>query len=125
MGFLDNLKDKAEEFGDKAKDRAADLIGDVKDRFDGDETAADQPTSQDKVEDAVDYSPESLEEAAQGAPDAVAESTAAAEASAPFAVDPLEPVDPAVGPVDSVVTPSGDEDPFDGPGQPRPGTIGG
>ena len=76
MGFMDNLKDKAEEFGDKAKegfgaakDKASDLVDDVKDKFDGDdETPGDQPTSQDKVEDAVDYSPESLDEASRGPP---------------------------------------------------------
>ena len=46
MGFLDNLKDKAEEFGDKAKegfeaakDKASDVVEDVKDRFDDDETS--------------------------------------------------------------------------------------
>ena len=43
MGFLDNLKDKAEEFGEKAKegfeaakDKASGLIEDVKDRVGGD-----------------------------------------------------------------------------------------
>src|ERR687895_2083476 len=99
MGFLDNLKDKAEEFGDKAKegfeaakDKASDVIGDVKDRFDGDEeTGADQPTSQDKVEDAVDYTPESLDQASQEAPSAVDDATAAAEASATPTSEPLQP----------------------------------
>ena len=58
MGFLDNLKGKAEELGDKAKeglevakDRAEDLAGDLKDRaedlkdrIDGDEaTTTDTP----------------------------------------------------------------------------------
>jgi hypothetical protein len=92
MGFLDNLKDKAEEFGERAKegfeaakDKAGDLVGDVKERIDKDET------SQDKVEAAADYSPESVAEASKGIDDAVAESKAAAEASAPPAVDPLDP----------------------------------
>ena len=127
MGFLDNLKDKAEEFGDKAKegfeaakDKASDLVDDVKDRFDGDETAGDQPASEDKVEDAVDYSPGSLDEASQEAPGAVAEATAAAEASAAPASDPLDPVDPVAESVDTDVTPVGEEDPLDGGAQPRP-----
>ena len=132
MGFMDNLKDKAEEFGDKAKggfeaakDKASDLVEDVKDRFDGDDeaegTAGDQPTSQDKVEDAIDYTPASLDEAAQGAPAAVDEATAAAEASAVPATDPLDPVYPAVDPVDPAVesvdtqvATGGEEDPLDG-----------
>ena len=49
MGFFDELKDKAEEFGDKAKegfgaakDKTEDVIDNVKDRFDGDDTVADQ-----------------------------------------------------------------------------------
>jgi hypothetical protein len=44
MGFLDELKDKAEEFGDKAKegfgsakDNTEEVIENVKDRFDGDD----------------------------------------------------------------------------------------
>ena len=46
MGFLDELKDKAEDFGDKAKegfgaakDKAEGVIENVKDRFDDDDTA--------------------------------------------------------------------------------------
>ena len=42
MGFLDELKDKAEEFGEKAKesfggatDQTEEVIENVKDRFDG------------------------------------------------------------------------------------------
>jgi hypothetical protein len=119
MGFLDGLKDKAEEFGEKAKeglgaakDKASDLIGDVQ---------SDNETSAEKVEDAVDYSPEAVEEASKGIEDAVAESTAAAEASATETpadgvgdvgvapatdpldapverVQPVQAVDPAAGP---------------------------
>ena len=44
MGFLDDLKGKAEEFGEKAKegfeaakDRASDLIGDANDELDAEE----------------------------------------------------------------------------------------
>ena len=145
MGFLDNLKDKAEDFGDKAKegfeaakDKASDLVGDVKDRFDGDET------SEDKVDAAADYSPEAVEEASQGIGEAVDDATLAAEASAPADVDPLDPEDPAlesVEPVstsdidpldpedpaleslDPVSTSGGDEDPLDG-GPSRAGGIG-
>src|SRR6188472_2421079 len=48
MGFLDELKDKAEESGDEAKegfeaakDKTKDVIENVKDRFDSDETPAE------------------------------------------------------------------------------------
>ena len=48
MGFLDELKDNAEEFGDMAKegfeaakDKTEDVIENVKDRFDSDETPAE------------------------------------------------------------------------------------
>jgi len=56
MGFMDELKDKAEEFGEKAKegfgvaqDKAEDMIENVKDRFDDDAPA-------DKASDAGDSS---------------------------------------------------------------------
>ena len=46
MGFLDEQKDRAEEFGDKAqegfgaaKNKTEDVIGNVKDRFDSDDSA--------------------------------------------------------------------------------------
>ena len=48
MGSMDELKDKAEEFGDKAKegfeaakDKSEDVIENVKDRFDSDDTPAE------------------------------------------------------------------------------------
>jgi hypothetical protein len=57
MGFLDELKDKAGEFGDKAKeglgaakDKTDEVIENVKDRFDGDD---DTPTLSDE---SVGYS---------------------------------------------------------------------
>jgi len=91
MGFLDDLKDKAEDFGDKAKeglgtakDKAADLVGDVKDRFDGD----DETPAADTAESA-DYSPAAVDEAAGGIP------AAAADAGGGI-------VDPTEAPVDSV-----------------------
>ncbi|HSU35648.1 MAG TPA: hypothetical protein VLJ88_08310 [Propionibacteriaceae bacterium] len=69
MGFLDDLKDKAEDFGDKAKegidaarDKASDLVGDVKDRFDGDNEA---PAAE-SAEPGIDYSPTAVDEAAAG-----------------------------------------------------------
>jgi hypothetical protein len=69
MGFLDELKDKAEEFGDKAqkgfgaaKDKSEEVIENVKDRFDGDDDAATH------AEEAVAYSSET----AEGIKDAVA-----------------------------------------------------
>ena len=83
MGFLDDLKDKAEDFGAKAKeglgtakDKASDVIDDVKDRFDKDED-----TSADKVEQALNYDPDAVDKASE---------TGIAEAAA--SVDPtLEP----------------------------------
>ena len=59
MGFLDELKDKAEEFGDKAKegfgtakDKTEEVIENVKDQFEGDD---DTPTLADE---SVGYSGE-------------------------------------------------------------------
>ena len=66
MGFLDELKDKAEKFGEKAKegfgagkDKTEEVIENVKDRFDGDDASA---TDQDSAE--------SIEERAVGATEA-------------------------------------------------------
>jgi hypothetical protein len=68
MGFLDELKDKAEEFGDKAQERfgaandeSEEVIENVKDRFDGDDDAT-------RADEAVGYSSET----AEGIEDAVA-----------------------------------------------------
>ena len=62
MGFMDELQDKAEEFGDKAqqgfgvaKDKTEEVIENVKDRFDGDD---DTPTLPDE---SVGYSGEGVE----------------------------------------------------------------
>jgi hypothetical protein len=62
MGFLDELKAKAEEFGDKAKegfgsakDKPEEVIENVKDRFDGDD---ETPTGSDE---SVGYSSEGAE----------------------------------------------------------------
>ena len=76
MGFLDELKDKAEEFGEKAKegfgagkDETEEVIENVKDRFDGDDAGA---TAQDSAE--------SIGERAVGATEAEAASVEAAAA---------------------------------------------
>jgi hypothetical protein len=127
MGFLDNLKDKAEEFGEKAKegfgaarDKASDLIDDVKDRMD-----KDDETSADDVE--ADHSAGSVDDASRGLDEAVAEAraadafateTAADEVgdvgTAPVA-DPLEPGDQVADTVDAPVdnAPDVTEDPLD------------
>lgn len=62
MGFLDELKDKAEEFGDRAKegfgsanDKTEAVIENVKDRFDGDD---ETPTGSGE---SVGYSSEGAE----------------------------------------------------------------
>jgi uncharacterized protein YjbJ (UPF0337 family) len=97
MGFMDELKDKAEEFGDKAqegfgaaKDKTEEVIENVKDRFDGDD---DTPTLADEsvgysgegsegIKEAVGKAPESAGSAvdeAIGAQEAVADRTAGSE----------------------------------------------
>jgi ElaB/YqjD/DUF883 family membrane-anchored ribosome-binding protein len=71
MGFLDELKDKAEDFGDKAKegfgapkDKTEEVIENVKDRFDGDETPAEKDiTAQPAAAAAEDTSTEGPESA--------------------------------------------------------------
>jgi hypothetical protein len=77
MGFLDELKDKAEEFGDKAKegfgsakDKTEEVVENVKDRFDGgDETMGS--------EESVGYS----SEGAEGIKEAVAATADSARSS--------------------------------------------
>jgi hypothetical protein len=61
MGFLDELKDRAEEFGDKAKegfgaakDKTEEVIENVQDRFDGDETPAEKDAAAEPDEAAID-----------------------------------------------------------------------
>ena len=97
MGFMDELKDKAEEFGDKAKegfgsgkDKTEEVIENVKDRFDGDD---DTPTLPDEsvgyssegsegIKEAVGKAPESAGSAvdeAIGAQEAVADRTPGSE----------------------------------------------
>jgi hypothetical protein len=62
VGFLDELKDKAEEFEDKAKegfgateDKSEEVIENAKDRFDSRDDAAT------RADEAVDYSSETAE----------------------------------------------------------------
>ena len=95
MGLLDDLKDKAGDLGEKAKeslasaqDKASDIVDDVKDKFDGDEE-----TSTDKVEEALNYSPGADQDASAGINEAVERATLAAEQSAP----PPDAVDSPVG----------------------------
>jgi len=92
MGFIDELKDKAEEFGEKAKegfgaaqDKAEDMIENVKDRFNDDAPA-------DKASDAGDSS-EVGYDAAEGIKEAVANTADSARSA-------LE--DPAALPQESV-----------------------
>jgi hypothetical protein len=61
MGFLDERKDKAEEFGDKAKegfeaakDKTEDVIENVKDSFDSDDTPAEKAGQYDAAAAASD-----------------------------------------------------------------------
>jgi hypothetical protein len=94
MGFLDELKDKAEEFWEKAKegfdaakDKASDLIGDVKDRFDKDE---DGGTGTDKVEEAVNYDPGAVGAATKaGIGEAAAGAGSTSEATTAPTTDPV------------------------------------
>ena len=82
MGFLDELKDKAEEFGDKAKegfgaakDKTEEVVENVKDRFDGDDETPGP------ADEAVGYSAEGIKQAVADAADsarsAVDDATAA------------------------------------------------
>jgi hypothetical protein len=87
MGFLDELKDKAEEFGDKAeegfsaaKDKGEEVIENVKDRFDGDD---DTPTLADEE---VGYS----SEGAEGITGAVGEPTESADSAVDEAIGAQE-----------------------------------
>ena len=73
MGFLDELKDKAEEFGEKAKegfgaakDKTEEVIENVKDRFDGDDTASRESRAR-----RADSSAEAVSDAAEGRKQAV------------------------------------------------------
>jgi hypothetical protein len=75
MGFLDELKDKAEEFGEKAKegfgagkDDTEEVIENVKDRFDGD--AADA-TAQESAASSVDEALGAQEAAADRRADSI------------------------------------------------------
>jgi hypothetical protein len=84
MGFLDELKDKAEEFRDKAnqgfgaaKDQTEEVIENVKDRFEGDD---DTPTLADE---SVGYSGGGVE----GITDSFGEAAEGTTESAGFAVD--------------------------------------
>lgn len=113
MGFLDELKDKAEEFGDKAtegfgaaKDKTEAVIENVKDRFDGDD---ETPTLS---EESVGYS----SEGAEGIKEAVAatadsarssfeDASAAAEDLAEGIGDaPMEATEPAASSVDEALS---------------------
>ena len=90
MGFPDELKDKAEEFGDKAKEgfgtakyKTEEVIENVKDQFEGDD---DTPTL---AEESVGYSGEGVEgikeqagDATESAGSVVDEAVGAQEAAA-------------------------------------------
>ena len=71
MGFLDDLKDKAGDLGGRAKDglaaargRAANLVEDVRDRMDRNETP-DDDTVEAAADHSVDSSPNSVQQAAE------------------------------------------------------------
>jgi hypothetical protein len=124
MGFLDNLKGKAEEFGEKAKegfeaakDKASDLMGDVKDRLDKDDA-----TLADKVGAAPDHSPEGVNEVSRGLDEAVAEAPAADVFATETAADEVGDVGnaPATDPLEP-----GDRvaDAVDGPADTAPGGV--
>ena len=72
MGFLDELKGKAEEFEDKAKegfgaakDKTEEVIENVQDRFDGDETPAEKDVAAGPVAAAAE---DALTEGQESAP---------------------------------------------------------
>jgi len=88
MGFLDELKDKAEAFGDTAKesfggatDQTENVIENVKDRFDKDDTPAE------KAGEAADSSTEAAYGAAEDVEQAVADTSDSANSAAEAAHD--------------------------------------
>jgi hypothetical protein len=88
MGFLDELKDKAEAFGEKAKDsfggatdQTENVIENVKDRFDKDDSPAE------KAGEAADSSTEAVSDAAEGVEQAVADTSGSAKSAAEGAKD--------------------------------------
>ncbi len=88
MGFLDELKDKAEAFGEKAKDsfggatdQTENVIENVKDRFDKDDSPAE------KAGEAADSSTEAVSDAAEGMKQAVADTSDSAKSAAEDAKD--------------------------------------
>ena len=111
MGFLDNLKDKAEDFGEKAKegleaakDKASDLIEDVKDRFDNDE---DAKTSEDKVDEAVNYDPGAVDAASEeGISGAAAGVEPTLEPATDSSADPLAPAPDPMSPASDPMAPT-------------------
>ena len=88
MGFLDELKDKAEAFGEKAKDsfggatdQTENVIENVKDRFDKDDSPAE------RAGEAADSSTEPVSDAAEGMKRAVADTSDSAKSAAEDAKD--------------------------------------
>ena len=88
MGFLDELKDKAEAFGEKAKesfggatDQTENVIENVKDRFDKDDTPAE------KAGEAADSSTEAVYDAAEDIEQAVADTSDSPKSAAEGAQD--------------------------------------
>jgi len=88
MGFLDELKDKAEAFGEKAKesfggatDQTENVIENAKDRFDKDDTLAG------KAGEAADSSTEAVSDAAEGMKQAVADTSDSGKSAAEGAQD--------------------------------------
>lgn len=57
MGFMDELKHQAREGLEAAKDKAEDLAGDARERFDRGEDTRPRTPSQQKVEAALNYEP--------------------------------------------------------------------
>jgi hypothetical protein len=88
MGFLDELKDKAEAFGEKAKesfggatDQTENVIENAKDRFDKDDTLDE------KAGEAADSSTEAVSDAAEGMKHAAADTSDSAKSAAEDAKD--------------------------------------
>jgi hypothetical protein len=88
MGFLDELKDKAEEFGEKPKesfggttDQTEEVIENVKDRFDGGDTAAE------KAGEAAESSTKAVSDAAEGMKQPVADTSDSDKSAAEAAQD--------------------------------------
>jgi hypothetical protein len=94
MGFLDEMKDKAQEGLATAKDKAQDVIENVQDRLDNDDDTSDEATTEKSAQGVGDFAPvgatepevaEVEDETAQASAASGGEATGVSESAAPSA----------------------------------------